>query len=65
MVFKNYLFIQKKFINQYTETHVKLRRKNYYNLNNYNLLIFFNKYGWSIKKLKYNLNKISNLRKYN
>lgn len=63
MFFRDYLFIKKKVINKYIENHSLLKKKNFYNIDNYNIEIFFNNYGWTLKKLNYNLNKIKDLRK--
>lgn len=45
MKYKNFLILKKKFLNKYIENHALLLKKNYYNLTNYNLLIYFNTYG--------------------
>lgn len=63
MYYKNFLFFKKIYILQYLELHKKFHKRYYYNINNYNLLIFFNIYGWTKDKLNYNLQKIKNIRK--
>jgi hypothetical protein len=63
MYYKNFLLFKKVIIVKYLEAHSLLKKKNYYNINNYNLFIFFNFYGWTKKKLNYNLQKIKEIRK--